>query len=60
MFVEIYKGEDKRWRWRLLDGDLEVARSVGDYSRRGDAKKGWERLVKAASTGSGIRVVEVL
>jgi len=54
---EVYKDDDGRWRWRLIQlNTLIVFESSESYARRGDAKAAAE----AARAEIGVAAVDVL
>lgn len=45
MRVEIYKDKRGEWRWRVKHSNGRILADSGEgYSRKSDAKKGFERL----------------
>jgi uncharacterized protein YegP (UPF0339 family) len=45
--VEIYEDDAGEWRWRLQADNGEIVAVGEGYSRKADAKRGWEAVVAA-------------
>lgn len=45
--VEIFPDDDGEWRWRVQAANGEIVATSEAYTRKADARRGWEDAAKA-------------